>query len=281
MTQIRFAGERFPAVDGASREVVLYRAIGPAPASEEERQPKSMHPGYVPDGNVIRLVQVGDEFREVDDTDRLGGTYVAIVLESPEPCACDGNLMPVGHLAYADCEHGHAVSAEHCEVIAEDVRVHVERGQAYVSAATPIVPSGRAFAGIWHLGDLVDNHVSGSEPWTRSLAADALIQARADAIDSSYVGEEDDPAVEDASEPQWLWLVDDAIVVAGFVAKVAIGWVAFHPTLSPSGSVTLNGTLTFPAFTAVMGVILAVRLARNLAREVAAQIAGSAWRWSK
>jgi hypothetical protein len=275
MTQVKFVGERFPAVDGASREVLLYRAIGPAPASEEERQPKSMHPGYIPAGNVIRLVQMGEQFREVGDTDRLGDRYVAVTIDSPAPCACDGNLMPAGHLAFADCEHGHAVSAEHCEVIAEDVRVEVEGGDAFVSIADQAAFAGWEIVGIWHLGDLVDNHVSGSEPWTRGLAADALIRARADAIDSSYVDEES-PATEDDEPPGAPRWAHRALTLGTMAVALAVTAAALNPSVSAAGW-SLHGTLSLERLAALM----LISLLNLVAHDVLDRIAGSASRWAR
>jgi hypothetical protein len=136
-----------------------------------ERQ--SLHPGLTE--ATIRLVHEGECYRVVREDGALDDErYRSEILLEPEPCGCDGNQMPVGHQVYRDADRGYAISTEHCEVVAWVVRVEVVDGSAFVW-----VLNARGFheiAGIWYErdGELVDNHVHGSQVWTREEAARAL-----------------------------------------------------------------------------------------------------------
>lgn len=173
---IKAAMERDPAVCSELLGLVAEWGFDVREASASPRtQATSLHPGM--DEKSIRLVHWGEFYESVGaDGAFENERYYSEVLAEPEHCACDGNPMPANHPVFRDAKLGCAISAEHCEVIAEVIAVDVdEMGHAFVEAVEHSVV-GRWIAGIWYErdGQMIDNREGGSEPWTRDVAARAL-----------------------------------------------------------------------------------------------------------
>jgi hypothetical protein len=130
------------------------------------------------DEKSIELVRWDECYRVIRDDGALeDGCYHSEALSVPEHCGCDGNQMPIGHPVFRDSDGGYAVSAEHCDVVAEVGRVDVdELHNATVWVVAPGAINGLEIAGIWYqrAGELVDNRDTASKPWTREVAARAL-----------------------------------------------------------------------------------------------------------